>query len=119
MTMPWHLYLMAAMYIFAGTMHFIKPKAYLRIIPRYLPKHKLLVALSGLAEIILGIGLCFSVTKDLSIYGIIAMLAVFLLVHFYMLKGERESAGIPQWILTLRIPLQFGLIYWAYWYLQF
>ncbi len=108
---------MAAVYIFAGVMHFIKPKAYLRIMPRYLPKHKLLVILSGIAEIALGIGLCFPSTKEISIYGIIGMLAVFLLVHFYMLSREKASAGIPKWILILRIPLQFGLMYWAWWYL--
>ncbi|MGB5818146.1 MAG: hypothetical protein WBG90_01585 [Saonia sp.] len=119
MDYPWHLYVMSAMYIFAGTMHFIKPKAYLRIMPRYLPNHKLLVILSGVSEILLGVGLCFPVLKNSSIYGIIAMLLVFLLVHFYMLSGEKASAGVPRWILVLRIPLQFGLIYWAYWYLQF
>lgn len=115
----WHLYLMGGMYIFAGIMHFIKPQAYMRIMPRYLPNHKALVLWSGIAEIILGIGLCFPETKDLAIWGIIAMLAIFLMVHFYMLSSEKASAGIPKWILMLRIPIQFGLMYWAYWYLQF
>ncbi len=115
---PWHLYLMAAMYVFAGIMHFIKPKTYLRIMPRYLPNHKALVFLSGLAEVILGLGLCFPFSKNSSIYGIIVMLVVFLLVHFYMLQGKKEGAGIPRWLLLLRIPLQFGLMYWAYWYLK-
>ena len=118
MKFPWHLYLMAGMYIFAGLMHFVKPKAYMRIMPQYLPSHKLLVYLSGVAEILLGIGLCIPLLKNVSIYGIIVMLAVFLLVHFYMLSGEKASAGVPKWILILRIPLQFGLMYWAYWYLQ-
>jgi len=40
----------------------------------------------------------------------------FFLVHFYMLTGKKAAAGIPRWVLILRIPLQFGLIYWAYWY---
>ncbi len=119
MIYPWHLYLMAAIYIFAGMMHFIKPKVYLRIMPRYLPNPKLLVSLSGAVEIMLGIGLCFPSTKNIAISGIIAMLMVFLLVHFYMLSGKKAGAGIPQWVLLLRIPLQFGLMYWAYWYLQF
>lgn len=119
MNAPWHLYLMAAMYILAGIMHFVKPKAYLRIMPRYLPNHKALVFWSGVAEIILGVALCFEQTKDLAIYGIIVMLAIFLMVHFYMLSGEKASAGIPKWILVLRIPLQFFLMWWAYWYLQF
>jgi uncharacterized membrane protein len=108
---------MAAIYVFAGFMHFIKPKMYMRIMPRYLPNHKLLVLLSGIAEIALGIALCIPVLKTTAIYVIIAMLVVFLLVHFYMLSGEKASAGIPKWILILRIPLQFVLMYWAWSYL--
>jgi len=111
MSSPWHIYLMAGMYCFAGVMHFVKPKAYLRIMPRYLPVPKLLVSISGLAEIILGVALCFPLLKNYAIYLIIVMLIVFLLVHFYMLSGEKESAGVPKWILILRIPLQFGLMY--------
>jgi uncharacterized membrane protein len=108
---------MALMYVFAGVMHFIKPKMYMRIMPRYLPNHKFLVYLSGIAEIVLGLALCIPVLKTMAVYGIIAMLIVFLLVHFYMLTGKKASAGIPKWILILRIPLQFGLMYWAWWYL--
>lgn len=109
---------MSFMYILAGIMHFIKPKAYLRIMPGYLPNHKLLVTLSGIAEIALGLSLLSPKLKDLAIYGIILMLVIFLTVHFHMLSGKKASAGIPRWILLLRIPLQFGLMYWAYWYLE-
>ena len=101
MTYPWHLYLMGAIYVFAGVMHFIKPKMYLRIMPRYLPNHKLLAL------------------KAISIYGIILMLLLFLMVHIYMLTEKKASAGLPKWILLLRLPLQFGLMYWAFWYLKF
>lgn len=119
MIYPWHLYLMAGIYILAGSFHFLKPKIYLRIMPRYLPAHKSLVFLSGIGEILLGIGLFFAETKDIAIYGIILMLSVFLLVHFYMLSSKKAGAGIPVWALWLRIPLQFGLMWWAYYYLQF
>ncbi|WP_323788106.1 MauE/DoxX family redox-associated membrane protein [Psychroserpens sp.] len=117
MNSSWLLYVMPLMYVVAGTMHFIKPKAYMRIMPRYLPNPKLLVYLSGIAEIVLGIALCIPALEVYAVYGIIAMLLVFLLVHFYMLSGEKASAGIPKWILIIRIPLQFGLMYWAWWYL--
>lgn len=113
---PWHLYVMAGMYILAGIVHFIKPKMYMRIMPRYLPYHKFLVFLSGAVEVVLGIGLCFDVTRRLSIFGIILMLAAFLPVHFYMLSNEKAAAGLPKWALILRIPLQFALMYWAYSY---
>lgn len=117
MNYPWHFLLMAGMYILAGIFHFLKPKAYLRIMPRYLPKHRLLVYLSGAAEIILGIALLFQETKTAAIYGIILMLLIFLLVHIYMLSSKKAGAGIPFWALLLRVPLQFVLIWWAYFYL--
>jgi uncharacterized membrane protein len=118
MTEPLGLYLMAIIYIFAGVMHFIVPKMYMRVMPSYLSNHKALVYLSGIAEIALGFGLFIPSLKVISIYGIIAMLLVFLVtVHFYMLSSEKATAGIPKWILIIRIPLQFGLIYWAWMYL--
>jgi uncharacterized membrane protein len=110
---------MAALYIFAGLMHFIKPKVYLRIMPRYLPNHRALVLWSGIAEVFLGAVLLFRPTKNFAIYGIIAMLLIFLLVHVYMLTGEKQAAGIPRWILVLRIPLQFALMFWAFSYLKY
>lgn len=107
---------MAFMYVVAGVMHFIKPKAYLRVMPRFLPAHKALVFWSGVAEIILGLGLIFESTRNLAIVGIVLMLLVFFLVHFNMLRGEKEAAGVPKWILILRIPIQFVLIWWALYY---
>jgi uncharacterized membrane protein len=41
------------------------------------------------------------------------MLLVFLLVHVNMLFPV-NSLGISAWLLWLRIPVQFLLIYWAY-----
>lgn len=118
MTYPWHLYLMASFYILAGILHFIQPKMYRRIMPNYLPKHDLLIGLSGVSEMILGITICMPPFKNFSLYAIIVMLSIFLLVHFYMLKNETTAIKIPKWILFLRIPLQFVLMYWAYSYIQ-
>lgn len=116
---PWHLYLMALIYVIAGIMHFVRPKMYLRILPSYLPGHKLLVIISGVAEIIIGIAICFSATKNLAIYAIIVMLTFFLPAHFHMLFNKKASMGIAKWVLIARIPLQFALMFWAYWYLRY
>ena len=118
MNYPWHLYTMAALYFIAGIMHFIKPKIYLRIMPNYLPKHKLLVYLSGTIEIVLGIAICIPFFKNLALISIIVMLLAFLLVHIYMLTNKKASSGLPKWLLVLRIPMQFLLMYWAYLYLN-
>ncbi|MGO3690919.1 MAG: DoxX family protein [Psychroflexus halocasei] len=108
---------MSIIYAFAGAMHFIKPKMYMPIIPDFLPQKSILNLLAGLAEIILAIGLLFSQTRAISAIGIILMLLIFLIVHFNMLRNKKTSRGIPQWILILRIPLQFFLIWWAYIYI--
>ncbi|GLU45631.1 MauE/DoxX family redox-associated membrane protein [Allomuricauda sp. NBRC 101325] len=115
---PWHLYLMALLYIFAGIMHFIKPKMYMRIMPQYLPSHKLLVVLSGIFEVAFGVALLIPFAREWAVYGIILMLLSFLPVHFYMLSSEKASAGIPLWLLILRVPLQFVLMYWAFSYVN-
>lgn len=108
---------MAGLYLLAGLYHFINPKLYLRIMPRYLPAHRSLVYISGAAEIAVAVLLIFPAYRILAIFMLMGMLLVFLLVHFYMLSGKKEGAGIPAWLLVLRIPLQFVLIYWAYSYL--
>ena len=81
--------------------------------PKLLPADDLLIYLSGIAEILLGIGVLFPQTRTLALWGIIAMLIVFLIVHINMLFPA-NVLGISPWILLLRIPLQFLLIYWAY-----
>ena len=116
MEQTWDFYLMSAMYGFAGLMHFIKPKVYVKVMPDFMPRPKLLVYLSGIAEIVLGVALLFSNLKNWAIIGIVAMLAVFMIVHINMLRGGKHSAGVPMWILILRIPIQAVLVWWAFQY---
>ncbi|MFO7745797.1 MAG: hypothetical protein R6V36_10495 [Psychroflexus sp.] len=108
---------MSIIYVFAGAMHFIKPKVYVKIIPKFLPKRRTLNLIAGTFEIIAGIGLLIRETRSYSAILIILMLIVFLLVHFNMLRGKNYSLGVPRWILILRIPLQLVLIWWAYLYI--
>ncbi len=117
MNLPWHLYLMAAMYVVAGFFHFYKPKAYLNIMPPYLPKPKALVFWSGVAEIILGIGLLIPQLKNICIYLIVCMLIIFIPVHIFMLQSPKASKGVPKWFLWIRLPIQLLLIWWAIFYL--
>ena len=115
--MTWHFITMASMYIFAGALHFIIPKTYIKVMPNYFKHKAFLVYLSGVIEIVLGIALFFEPAKDFAIYAIVLMLLVFFTVHINMLKGEKEAHGIPKIIVILRIPLQFVFIAWALYYL--
>lgn len=117
MDLPWHLYLMASLYILAGLNHFRKPKMYVRIIPPYFPAPKVLNIVSGLAELLFGILLCIPAYSSYAAYGIIFLLIAFLPGHIYMLQNKKASFGLPKPVLIMRIPMQFLAIYWAYLYI--
>ncbi len=108
---------MALIYIIAGLNHFRSPKLYIKIIPPYLPNASLINKVSGILEILFGIMLFFKSIAPIGAVGIIVLLIGFFATHFYMLQNEKASLRLPKWILILRIPLQFVLIYWAYQYI--
>jgi len=89
----------------------------MRIMPLYLPYPKMLVYISGITEIIAGIGVLFSEYKIISLWGIIAMLVVFFPVHIHMLINKKAGLNLPKSVLAFRLVLQFALIYWAYMYI--
>ncbi|AWK05080.1 DoxX family protein [Flavobacterium crocinum] len=117
MILPWHLYLMALLYIMAGINHFRKPGMYIKIIPPAFKNPKLINILSGAAEIILGILLTLPFTRSFAAWGIIALLIAVFPANVYMLQNKKAGFGLPRWILFVRLPLQLVLIYWAYQYL--
>ena len=57
-------YLLAFFLIGAGTLHFIKPDFYLKIMPPYLPWHLELVYLSGIIELSWGFFFSYPVSHD-------------------------------------------------------
>jgi uncharacterized membrane protein len=103
------LYILAFFFTAGGIYHFVKPKFYLYMMPPYIPNHKLMVSLSGVTEIICGVGLLFTATRSLSAWGIIAMLLIFMVTSDKFHK-------ISKAFLWIRIVLQFVFIYWAYLY---
>jgi uncharacterized membrane protein len=113
------LVLMGAFYAFSGTMHFLRPDAYLPMMPAYLPAHPALIFWSGVAEVACGIGVLVLQTRVLAAWGTIALLiAIFpanlhVALHNVPLFGATEGAGIWNWI---RLPFQLVLIAWAWWY---
>jgi len=115
--MIWHLYILSSIFIVAGVFHFIRPKAFMRIMPLYIPYHKLLVYLSGIAEIAAGIGVLFLSTRTISLWAIVLMLILFFPVHIHMIINKKAGLNLPKSVLYLRLFLQFGLIYWAYQYI--
>jgi uncharacterized membrane protein len=116
MTLPWHLYLMAFLYMIAGINHFRSPKMYIKIIPDSFPNPKLLNSISGGAEIILGVLLIVPSVTQFAAWGIIALLIAVFPANLFMYQNRKASFGLPKWFLFLRLPLQILFIYWAFQY---
>lgn len=113
------LWLMAAFYVFAGVMHFVRPDYYMPAMPPYLPWHAALVFLSGVAEVGLGIAVLIPSLRRWAAWGIIALLIAIFPANIHIalynvpMFGSPEGAGIWSWV---RLPFQAVLILWAWWY---
>ncbi|MFP9099996.1 DoxX family protein [Flavobacterium sp. RHBU_24] len=116
MQLPWHLYLMALLYILAGLNHLRVPRMYIKIIPVQLPNPKLLNTLSGIAEILCGIGLCIPAISHLAAWATIGLLVAVFPANIYMAVNPEAALGLPKWAVLLRLPFQLLLIYWAFQY---
>ena len=107
--------LLALLFIGAGVLHFVAPATYLRIMPPYLPEPLLLVYVSGVAEIVGGVGLLVPTTRRLAGWGLILLLLAVFPANVYMLQTHGAGMAVPLWALWLRLPLQAVLIVWVWW----
>ncbi len=108
-------YLLAIFMIFAGTMHFVNPAFFLKIMPQYLPLHKELVLLSGVAEVLLAVLLLVPQTSQMAACGIVALLIAVFPANLYLYQHQDILPASPI-IHFLRLPLQGLFILWAYWH---
>ena len=108
------LYFMGGMYIIAGLIHFWKPKAYLKIMPKWLPLHKELVFLSGLFEVVFGVLVLFPATQVIGAWGLIATLIGVFPANIDMIFTYNTPKRWIKAMLWLRLPVQLWLIYWAW-----
>jgi uncharacterized membrane protein len=107
----------AILYVVAGSLHFIKPDAYLRIIPPYIPWHLVMVRISGGFEILGGLGLIVPQTRRAAAWGLIALLIAVFPANLYMATNPMDAgaASIAPVLRWGRLPLQLLLIWWLLW----
>jgi len=98
----------------AGAMHFIRPGMYENIVPPQLGHAPELVAISGIAEIVGGLGLMIPRTRRAAGLGLIALLVAVWPANIHMaFEANRFAAVAPAWILWARVPLQVVMIWWT------
>jgi uncharacterized membrane protein len=110
--------ILGVLFMVAGTLHFVAPQLYLRIMPPYLPQPLLLVYVSGAAEVLGGLGLLIAKTRRAAAWGLVALLIAVWPANLYMAMQHPAQPRVmgQNWALWLRLPLQLPLIYWAWLY---
>jgi uncharacterized membrane protein len=105
---------LAVLFISAGVNHFVIPGTYKRLVPPGFGDPKLLVQVSGVAEIAGGVGVLVPRTRRLAGFGLIALLAAVFPSNVYMARNPAKFAKIPAWALYARLPLQPLAMWWAW-----
>ncbi len=106
-------YVLAAAFVGAGLLHFLKPGTYLRIMPPALPSPLALVYISGFFEVAGGLGLLFGASRWWAALGLVLLLAAVFPANVYMAQIAAQLR-IPAWVAWGRLPLQALLLWWAW-----
>ena len=114
------LWLIIVFYAVAGINHFVNPEFYFPLIPEFLGYPRMINTISGIAEMLLALGLIFERTRKLSAWGILLMLIAFIPSHVYFIQldgcvdGGLCTGLLIAWVrLVVVHPL---LIAWSFWH---
>lgn len=104
------------LFLVAGVLHLAVPGVYLKIMPPLLPHPLALVYVSGVAEMLGGVGVLLRATRRAAASGLVLLLLAVWPANLYMALVPGRFPGIPGWALWARLPLQVPLIWWAWRY---
>jgi uncharacterized membrane protein len=107
---------LALFFIIAGSSHLIAPAPYLAIVPSYVPWPAAMVVLSGIAEILGGLGVIFRSTRRAAGWWLIALLIAVVPANIHAISTGMNMGGhaLPAWVLWARLPFQLLFIAWVY-----
>lgn len=110
-------FVIAGIFLLMGVLHFIRPQPFINIMPDYIPWHKAMVYISGVAELLGGAVLLLPEFRTAAAYGLIILLFAVFPANIDMAQKGIQEYGLTTrtWVLLLRLPLQFVLMYWIYW----
>ena len=113
------IYGMGYFYLVAGVNHFVTPDFYLPLIPPFFSNPEFINILSGVAEILLGLGVLYLPTRKRAAWGIFGMLLCFIPSHVYFIQlGSCIEGGlcVPEWVGWVRLMVIHPiLLLWSFW----
>jgi len=109
------LVVVAGFFCFAGVGHFTNAAFFVAIVPPYLPAPEALVAISGVFEILGGVGVLVPQVRRWAGYGLLALLAAVYPANIHMALHPDLFPDVPTAALYARLPVQFvfaALVWW-------
>jgi uncharacterized membrane protein len=107
--------LLAAFFVGSGVNHFVSPRFYRAIVPPSLQHDaKRVVEVSGVAEVLGGVGVLLPRTRRLSGACLVALLASVFPANLYMAREPERFRRVPRWALYARLPLQPLMMWWTW-----
>ncbi len=105
------------LFIVLGVNHFVNPGFYTPIMPPYFPAPLFWVILSGVLEILGGVGLILKPFRRRAAYGLALLMVAFFPVHIHMLLWPAEvgAENLSHYLLFWRFALQFVFITFFVW----
>ncbi|MEQ8881668.1 MAG: hypothetical protein RLQ12_18630 [Cyclobacteriaceae bacterium] len=106
------------MFVQVGIIHLINPSALTYMIEGFLPYPKLLVIVSGISEIILGLGLWWERSRKISTWLLIIQLLMMFPANINVAVNNLSApGGLPSeaWYTWSRLAFQPLYILWIYW----
>lgn len=106
-------YVFGLFLLVAGINHFLNPEFYAAFIPYWMSQDFANVS-SGIAEIVLGLGLFVPATRRWAAWGALALMTVFLPLHVWDVLRDDPAIGsrTAAWV---RLPVQFLFMAWMWW----
>ncbi len=104
----------AAAFVGSGVLHFTQTRWYRAIMPPYVPRHREMVLVSGMAEIAGGVGVLVPATRSPARWWLLALLVAVFPANIHMALNPRDYRKIPEPLLWARLPLQ-GVFAWLVW----
>jgi uncharacterized membrane protein len=109
--------LLAVAMILAGVSHFTMTDTFVAIVPDYLPMHREIVLVTGVLEILGGLGLLVPATRRMTAWALIAFFVAVLPANVHQATHDLQPPGLEMspTMLWVRLPLQLVFIAWAWW----
>jgi uncharacterized membrane protein len=115
---PWRRRLRVVLVVFMvaiGVGHFVRPEAFVGIVPSFLPAPMVLVLVSGFFEVLGGVSLLVPRVRRAASFGLVLLYLSVFPANINMAVHPELGQGLPSWALWARLPFQVLFIAWALW----